>query len=62
MRLRACRQGLTFAVRHTIDEEGIRYLYIRRRKEDALVVPYIISCILWGASHNVQTWLRTILG
>ena len=60
--------GFPFTVPHTkecLDEEGIRYLYIRRHKEDALVVPYNPElCILWGASHNVQrvannTWLST---
>ena len=38
-----------------LDEEGIRYLYVHRHKEDALVVPYNPQlCILWGAAHNVQ--------
>ena len=51
-RLRACKYGFPFAVPHTkecLDEEGIRYLYIRRHKEDALVVPYNPElCILMG--------------
>ena len=49
--------GFLFPVPQTeecLDEEGIRYLYVRRHK-DALVVPYNPElCILWGASHNVQ--------
>ena len=50
--------GFPFAIPHNkecLDEEGIRYLYVCRHKEDALVVPYNPElCILWGASHNVQ--------
>ena len=57
-RLHTCKYGFPFAIPHTqecLDEEGIRYLYVRRHKEDALVVPYNPElCILWGASHNVQ--------
>ena len=31
------------------------YLYLRRHKEDALVVPYNPEiALLWGAAHNVQ--------
>ena len=47
-----------FAVPQTeecLHDEGIRYLYVRRDKEDALVVPYNPElCILWGAAHNMQ--------
>ena len=57
-RLHTCKYGFHFAVPQTekcLDEEGIRYLYVRRHKEDALVVPYNPElCILWGAAHNVQ--------
>ena len=57
-RLHTCKYGFPFAIPQTeecLDEEGIRYLYVRRHKEDALVVPYNPElCILWGASHNVQ--------
>ena len=32
-----------------------RYLYLRRHKEDALVVPYKPEiALLWGVAHNVQ--------
>ena len=38
-----------------LDEEGIRYLYKRRCKEDCLVVPYNLEILLfWGASMNIQ--------
>ena len=57
-RLHSCKYGFPFSIPQTeecLDDEGIRYLYIRRHKEDALVVPYNPElCILWGASHNVQ--------
>ena len=57
-RFHTCKYGFPFSIPHSkecLDEEGIRYLYIRRHNEDALVVPYNPElCILWGASHNVQ--------
>ena len=38
-----------------MDDDGVRYLYLRRHKEDALVVPYNLEiALLWGAAHNVQ--------
>ena len=62
-RLHTCKYGFPFAIPHSkecLDEEGIRYLYVRRHKEDALVVPCNPElCILWGASHNVQHMAKT---
>ena len=50
--------GFPFPVPQTeecLDEEGIRYLCVRRHIDDALVVPYNPElCILWGTFHNVQ--------
>ena len=38
-----------------IDDDGVRYLYVRRHIEDVLVVPYNPEIeLLWGAVHNVQ--------
>ena len=57
-RLHTCKYGFPFVIPHTeecLDDEGIRYLYVHRHKEDTLVVPYNPElCILWGTSHNVQ--------
>ena len=57
-RLHTCKYGFPFLVLQTVeclDEKEIKYLYVRRHKEDALVVPYNPElCILWGAAHNVQ--------
>ena len=57
-RLHACKYGFPFAIPQTqecLDAKGIRYLYVHRHMEDALVVPYNPElCILWGAAHNVQ--------
>ena len=57
-KLHSCKYGFPFAVPQTeecLDEDGIRYLYVRRHREDALVVPYNPElCILWGAAHNIR--------
>ena len=57
-RLHACKYGFPFPIPQTeecLDDEGIRYLYVRRHTEDTSVVPYNPElCILWGAVHNVQ--------
>ena len=38
-----------------LDEDGVRYLYVRRHDEDKNIVPYNPEiAILWGAAHNVQ--------
>ena len=64
-RLHTCKYGFPFAIPHNkecLDEEGIRYLYVRRQKEDALVVPYNPElCILWGASHHQNYALLSCL-
>lgn len=57
--LSKCKYGFPFKVpepEERLDDDGIRYLYVRRHKEDALVVvPYNPEiAILWGAAHNVQ--------
>ena len=70
--LSKCKYGFPFDVPHEtvcLDEDGVRYLYVRRHDEDKNVVPYNPEiAILWGAAHNVQivskhgsrcTWLST---
>ena len=56
--LSKCKYGFPFKVPQMVeelDEEGIRYLYKRRCKEDCLVVPYNLEMLLfWGASMNIQ--------
>ena len=54
----ACLYDFPFAVPRSeecLDNEDIRYLYVCRHTEDAIVVPYNPEmCILWSAAHNVQ--------
>ena len=56
--LSMCKYGFPFTVPQEsvcLDEDGIRYLYVRRHDEDKNVVPYNPEiAILWGAAHNVQ--------
>ena len=55
--LSKCKYGFPFKVPQLVEEldEGIRYLYKRRCKEDSLVVPYNLEILLfWGASMNIQ--------
>ena len=56
--LKTCKYGFPFKtpqLKETLDEEEVRYLYVRRCKEDALVVPYNMDILLlWGASMNLQ--------
>ena len=56
--LSKCKYGFPFEVPHEsvcLDEDGVRYLYVRRHDEDKNVVPYNPEiAILWGAAHNVQ--------
>ena len=56
--LTKCKYGFPFKVpqlAEELDEDGIRYLYTRRCKEDQLVVPYNLEILLfWGASMNIQ--------
>ena len=53
-----CKYGFPFKVPQLIeelDEDGIRYLYTRRCKEDQLVVPYNLEILLfWAVSINIQ--------
>ena len=53
-----CKYGFLFNVpepEERLDDDGVRYLYVRRHQEDALVVPCNPEiAILWGAAHNVQ--------
>ena len=57
--------GFPFPVPQTdkcLDEEGITYLYVRRHKEDALVVPTIPSCASCGVlptMYNMWTMPQT---
>lgn len=38
-----------------LDDDCVRYHYVRRHWEDRLVVPYNPEiAVLWGASHNIQ--------
>lgn len=56
--LSKCKYGFPFEVPHEtvrLDEDGVRYLYVRRHDEDKNIVPYNPEiAILWGAAHNVQ--------
>ena len=56
--LHKCKYGFPFKVpqlMEELDEDGIRYLYTRRCREDQLVVPYNLEILLfWGASINIQ--------
>ena len=58
--LSKCKYGFLFKVpepKERMDDahDGVRHLYLRRHKEDALVVPYNPEiALLWGAAHNVQ--------
>jgi len=48
--LSKCKYGFPFKVPQLfeeLDEEGIRYLYKRRCKEDSLVVPYNLEILLF---------------
>jgi len=49
---------ISFQVPHLteeLDEDGVRFIYMRREHEDRMVVPYNPDiAILWGALHNVQ--------
>ena len=53
-----CKYGFPFKVpqlTEELDEDNVRYVYVRRQHEDRMVVPYNPEiAILWGASHNVQ--------
>ena len=56
--LASCKYGFPFRVSQSVemlDEDCVRYNYVRRHKEDRLVVPYNPELmILWSAAHNVQ--------
>ena len=56
--LTKCKYGFPFKIpqlNEELDEDGIRFLYTRRCKEDQLVVPYNLEILLfWGASMNIQ--------
>ena len=56
--LASCKYGFPFCVPQNcemLDEDCVRYIYVRRHEEDRLVVPYNPELmILWGAAHNVQ--------
>ncbi len=53
-----CKYGFPFKIPQEtveLDEDCVRYVYVRRQHEDRSVVPYNPEiAILWGASHNVQ--------
>ena len=53
-----CKYGFPFKVpqlTEELDEDCVRFVYVRREREDRMVVPYNPEiAILWGASHNVQ--------
>lgn len=56
--LSSCKYGFPFKVpqlKEELDEDHVRYLYIRRHDEDKMVVPYNPQfAILWDTSHNMQ--------
>ena len=60
--LTKCKYGFPFKIpqhNEELDEDGIRFLYTRRCKEDQLVVPYNLEILLfWGASMNIQRVAR----
>ena len=60
--LTKCKHGFPFNIPQLTeekDEDGIHYLYIRRCKEDQLVVPYNLEIIFFrGASMNIQCVAR----
>ena len=60
--LTKCKYGFPFKVpilTEELDEDCIRFLYVRRCKEDQLVVPYNLEILLfWGASMNLQRVAR----
>ena len=60
--LTKCKYGFPFKVpvlTEELDEDEIRFLYVRRCKEDQLVVPYNLEILLfWGASMNIQRVAR----
>ena len=53
-----CKYGFPYDVPQDVeelDEENIRYLYLRRHEEDKMVVPHNLEIlVVWGAGHNVQ--------
>ena len=53
-----CKYGFPFKVpqlTEELDEDCVRFVYVRREREDRMVVPYNPEiAVLWGASHNVQ--------
>ena len=56
--LSRCKYGFPFKtpqLKEELDEDEVRYVYVRRCKEDSLVVPYNLEILLfWGASMNIQ--------
>ena len=56
--LSKCKYGFPFKIPQEttcLDDEGVRYLYVRRHDEDKNIVPYNPEiAILWGAAHNIQ--------
>ena len=55
--LSKCKYGFPFTVpqfTEELDDEGIRFIYKRRCKEDSLVVPYNLEILFWGGSMNIQ--------
>ena len=60
--LTKCKYGFPFKIpqlNEELDEDGIRFLYTRRCKEDQFVVPYNLEILLfWGASMNIQRVAR----
>ena len=56
--LAKCKYGFPFKIpqlKEELDEDETRYVYVRRCKEDCLIVPYNLEILLfWGASMNIQ--------
>ena len=56
--LSRCKYSFPFKtpqLKEELDEDEVRYVYVRRCKEDSLVVPYNLEILLfWGASMNIQ--------
>ena len=57
--LSKCKYGFPFHVpqyKKELDEDGVRFIYMRRCKEDCLIAPYNLEILLfWDASMNQQS-------
>ena len=55
--LTECKEGFPAPLRQQcgLNDEGLKWLYVRRHVEDAYIVPYNLNLLMaWGAHINVQ--------